>query len=397
MAWQPAGSKGNMGEMCYFLPGKDPTQPGNASRSAGRASPRRKSPARSASRTAWATATSTATAASTSSAPAAGGSSRQRLDGKPVEVPPRQPRPGLRRHVRLRRGRRRQERHHQHVGAHVRLLVVPAEVGQDSSSCSASCSRCRRRSPSCPRTTSFSAEEAGTCTTPSTRCATSRYAGAVAAESELCSWPATMRSAAKRAEHIAGRAKGDRSTATSYAGKQGRRTTHFAADARRQVKLPDRQREGPTISCRPASKSASASPRTTDGKRSLTLVIGDRGQFSLPSQTHALHFVDINGDGLKDLVTGRRWWAHGPKGDAGPERSRLPLLVRGQEEQGRHHHLHPARGRRRFRHRHRSSPSRTSTATASPTSSSPTSAACTCSCRCARRWTRRRRRMSRSV
>jgi hypothetical protein len=40
--------------------------------------------------------------------------------------------------------------------------------------------------------------------------------------------------------------------------------------------------------------------------------------FSLFSQTHALHFVDINGDGLKDLVTGKRWWAHGPKGDADP-------------------------------------------------------------------------------
>jgi hypothetical protein len=36
------------------------------------------------------------------------------------------------------------------------------------------------------------------------------------------------------------------------------------------------------------------------------------------SQSHALHFVDINGDGLKDLVTGKRWWAHGPKGDAAP-------------------------------------------------------------------------------
>jgi FG-GAP-like repeat len=36
------------------------------------------------------------------------------------------------------------------------------------------------------------------------------------------------------------------------------------------------------------------------------------------SQTHALHFVDINGDGLKDLVTGKRWWAHGPKGDVDP-------------------------------------------------------------------------------
>jgi FG-GAP-like repeat len=36
------------------------------------------------------------------------------------------------------------------------------------------------------------------------------------------------------------------------------------------------------------------------------------------SQTHALHFVDINGDGLKDLVTGKRWWAHGNAGDADP-------------------------------------------------------------------------------
>lgn len=36
------------------------------------------------------------------------------------------------------------------------------------------------------------------------------------------------------------------------------------------------------------------------------------------SQSHALHLVDINGDGLKDLVTGKRWWAHGPKGDVAP-------------------------------------------------------------------------------
>jgi hypothetical protein len=35
------------------------------------------------------------------------------------------------------------------------------------------------------------------------------------------------------------------------------------------------------------------------------------------SESHALHCVDIDGDGLKDLVTGRRWWAHGPKGDPG--------------------------------------------------------------------------------
>jgi hypothetical protein len=38
----------------------------------------------------------------------------------------------------------------------------------------------------------------------------------------------------------------------------------------------------------------------------------------LVSQTHAMHCVDINGDGIKDLVTGKRWWAHGPHGDADP-------------------------------------------------------------------------------
>ena len=31
----------------------------------------------------------------------------------------------------------------------------------------------------------------------------------------------------------------------------------------------------------------------------------------LASETHAAHLVDIDGDGLKDLVTGKRWWSHG--------------------------------------------------------------------------------------
>jgi hypothetical protein len=39
----------------------------------------------------------------------------------------------------------------------------------------------------------------------------------------------------------------------------------------------------------------------------------------LISQTHALRFEDLNGDGLKDLITGKRWWAHGPKGDPGSD------------------------------------------------------------------------------
>lgn len=35
------------------------------------------------------------------------------------------------------------------------------------------------------------------------------------------------------------------------------------------------------------------------------------------SQTHSLMVVDVNGDGMLDFVTGKRWWAHGPKGDNG--------------------------------------------------------------------------------
>lgn len=58
--------------------------------------------------------------------------------------------------------------------------------------------------------------------------------------------------------------------------------------------------------------------KTETGQIVCTVKLGDQGNFSLPSQTHALHCVDIDGDGLNDFVTGRRWWAHGPKGDAGP-------------------------------------------------------------------------------
>lgn len=42
----------------------------------------------------------------------------------------------------------------------------------------------------------------------------------------------------------------------------------------------------------------------------------------LVSETHAMHFVDIDGDGLKDLVTGKRKWSHGksePGSDLQPE------------------------------------------------------------------------------
>ena len=37
------------------------------------------------------------------------------------------------------------------------------------------------------------------------------------------------------------------------------------------------------------------------------------------SQLHAIALADMDGDGLMDIVTGKRWWAHGPKGDVEPE------------------------------------------------------------------------------
>jgi len=36
------------------------------------------------------------------------------------------------------------------------------------------------------------------------------------------------------------------------------------------------------------------------------------------SQSHALMIGDVNRDGLLDFVTGKRFWAHGPKGDINP-------------------------------------------------------------------------------
>ncbi len=37
------------------------------------------------------------------------------------------------------------------------------------------------------------------------------------------------------------------------------------------------------------------------------------------SQMHGLDLADVDGDGLKDIVTGKRFWAHGPKGDKEPD------------------------------------------------------------------------------
>lgn len=90
----------------------------------------------------------------------------------------------------------------------------------------------------------------------------------------------------------------------------------FSADASAQMLAPDIDKQ-PSLKA-PRLEMGVAVAKVADGKSVSVLLLGDSGQFSLPAQTHAMHFLDINGDGSKDLVTGRRWWAHGPKGDAGP-------------------------------------------------------------------------------
>jgi hypothetical protein len=55
------------------------------------------------------------------------------------------------------------------------------------------------------------------------------------------------------------------------------------------------------------------------------LIMGKKPQDNkygvLFSQLHAVDFVDMDGDGLKDIVTGKRFWAHGSHGDADPSSS----------------------------------------------------------------------------
>ena len=59
-----------------------------------------------------------------------------------------------------------------------------------------------------------------------------------------------------------------------------------------------------------------------DGAFEQHLIVGDKPEQNPQgvkfSQPHAIDLVDIDGDGLKDLVTGKRYFAHGSKGDANP-------------------------------------------------------------------------------
>ena len=63
--------------------------------------------------------------------------------------------------------------------------------------------------------------------------------------------------------------------------------------------------------------------RNKDGREFVEhRMMGDRSEeakFGVAfSQPHALCLADIDGDGLPDVITGKRRWAHGPKGDVEP-------------------------------------------------------------------------------
>jgi hypothetical protein len=53
------------------------------------------------------------------------------------------------------------------------------------------------------------------------------------------------------------------------------------------------------------------------------------------SQTHSMCLADINGDGLPDFVTGKRWWAHGPTGDPGSDQPAVMFWFELRREGGK--------------------------------------------------------------
>jgi hypothetical protein len=53
------------------------------------------------------------------------------------------------------------------------------------------------------------------------------------------------------------------------------------------------------------------------------------------SQLHALQLIDMDGDGLKDIVTGKRFWAHGPEGDADPNDPAVLYIFKLVREKGK--------------------------------------------------------------
>ena len=58
--------------------------------------------------------------------------------------------------------------------------------------------------------------------------------------------------------------------------------------------------------------------QTADGWKEHTIMT-DKPETSagglVVAQMHGVEFLDVDGDGVKDIITGKRWWAHPPKAD----------------------------------------------------------------------------------
>lgn len=50
----------------------------------------------------------------------------------------------------------------------------------------------------------------------------------------------------------------------------------------------------------------------------------------LVSETHAMNLADINGDGVPDLVTGKRWWSHG-RAEPGADKASMVYWLEGKK------------------------------------------------------------------
>ena len=97
------------------------------------------------------------------------------------------------------------------------------------------------------------------------------------------------------------------------------------------------------------------------------------------SQLHAFDLVDMNGDGLKDVLTGKRFWAHGPNGDKEPNAPAVVYWFELHARRRRQRAVHPAPDRRRFRRRHASRRRGLERRQDRPTSSSATRRGRSCS------------------